>query len=279
MGVAVTFTDDSAAVEVEPGGQASCSVVIENTGMVVDGVLLDILGDAAEWTSVEPAQVNLLPGASAPAKIVFKPPRTATLPPGEVPFGLRAMSQEDPDGSRIEEGVVRVADFGDLDVSLVPKSASGRRSARFKLIIENRGNRHESLTIDATDPDIKLAFRSRPTAFEASAGTATFVRLVAVPRKTFFKGPSQSLPFEVAALPEQGESVKAQGVMLEKQTLPEWLLPMLGIAVVLAGLILALYLTVLRPIVHSATTAAADAGKAAGSAKSAAGAAKSAAKA
>jgi len=104
MGVAVTFTDDSAAVEVEPGGQASCSVVIENTGMVVDGVLLDILGDAAEWTSVEPAQVNLLPGASAPAKIVFKPPRTATLPPGEVPFGLRAMSQEDPDGSRDRRG-------------------------------------------------------------------------------------------------------------------------------------------------------------------------------
>lgn len=275
MGVAVTFADDNALV-VEPGGQVACPVIVENTGMVVDGILLDILGDAAEWASVEPAEVNLLPGASATATISFRPPRAATLAPGDVPFGLRAMSREDPDGSRIEEGVVRIGEFSDLDVSLVPTSSTGRRSARFKLVIENRGNRPESMTVEAADADAKLAFRSRPTIFSAPPGTATFVRLTAVPRKTFFKGPSRTLPFEVSALPEAGKPVKAQGTMLEKQTLPEWLLPVLGVAVVLAGLILALWLTVLRPIVHSATTAAADAGRAAGSAKSAAGLAKSA---
>lgn len=279
MGVAVTFTDDDATVEVEPGGQATCLVRVENTGMVVDSVLLDILGDAAEWATIEPAEVNLLPGASASARISFRPPRAATLAPGEVPFGLRAMSLEDPDGSRIEEGVVQVGEFTDLGLSLVPKSATGRRSARYRLIVENRGNRPESLTVEAADPDVKLAFRSRPTVFSAPAGTATFVRLSAVPRKTFFKGPSQTLPFDVSALPDGGEPVRTQGTMLEKQTLPEWLLPLLGVAVVLAGLILALWLTVLRPIVHSATTAADAANQAAGSAKQAAGSAKSAASA
>src|SRR5215469_8494536 len=144
MGVAVTFTDDNATVEVVPGSQATCLVRVENTGMVVDGILLDILGDAGEWASVEPAEVNLLPGASASARISFSPPRTATLAPGEVAFGLRAMSREDPDGSTIEEGVVQVGEFTDLDLSLVPKSATGRRSARYRLIVENRGNRARS---------------------------------------------------------------------------------------------------------------------------------------
>ncbi len=274
MGVAVTFNDDNATVEVKPGAEATCSVRIENTGSVVDGILLDVLGDASEWTTVEPAEVNLLPGASAAAKIVFKPPRASELAPGEVPFGLRAMSREDPDGSKIEEGTVRVGEFSELDTSLVPKSATGRRSARYRLIVENRGNRFERLTIEALDPDVKLAFNSRPGNFDAPPGTATFVRLTATPRKRFFKGPSRTLPFEVTAIPEGGEPVKAPGVMLEKQILPEWLLPMLGIAVLAAGLLLALWLTVLRPIVHSAVTAAADAHSAAKSAKSAAQSAK-----
>lgn len=276
MGVAVTFQDDNAAVEVKPGAQAACTVRVVNTGSVVDGILLDVLGDAGEWASVEPPEVNLLPGASASAKIVFNPPRAAELPPGEVPFGLRAMSREDPNGSRIEEGVVRVGEFSELDVSLVPKSSTGRRSAKYKLIVENRGNRFEKLSVEAVDADVKLAFKSRPGDFEAPPGTATFVRLTASPRKTFFKGPNRSLPFDVTTRPEEGTPVKASGVMLEKQILPEWLLPMLGLAVLAAGLLLALWLTVLRPIVHSAATAAADAGKAATSAKSAAKSAKSA---
>lgn len=277
MGVAVTFPDDNTAVEVKPGAEAACTVRVENTGSVVDGILLDVLGDAGEWASVEPAEVNLLPGASASAKIVFRPPRAAELSPGEVPFGLRAMSREDPNGSRIEEGVVQVGEFSELDVSLVPKSSTGRRSAKYRLIVENRGNRFERLSIEALDADVKLAFKSRPDAFEAPPGTATFVRLTASPRKTFFKGPNRSLPFDVTARPEDGTPVKAAGVMLEKQILPEWLLPLLGLTVLAAGLLLALWLTVLRPIVHSAATAASDAGKAATSAKSAAKSAKSAA--
>jgi putative Ig domain-containing protein/Big-like domain-containing protein len=279
MGVAVTFDDENPIVEVEPGAKAVCSVRVENTGMIVDGMLLDVLGEAAEWATVEPAQVNLLPGASSPVKIVFRPPRIASRAPGEVPFGLRVMSQEDPDGSRIEEGVVKVGEFSDVDLSLVPKTSTGRRSARFRVIVENRGNRREDISIDASDADLKLSYRARPTEFSSAPGTATFVRLVTVPRRTFFKGPNRTLPFEVSALPEDGAPIKADGVMLEKQILPGWLLPLFGIAVLAAGLLLALWFVVLRPVVHSAATAAAAAHQAAKSAtKSAKSAASSAAR-
>jgi hypothetical protein len=277
MGVAVTFDDDNVSVHVAPGGRATCSLRVQNTGMTVDGVLLDVLGDVGDWASVEPGEVNLLPGASAPVTVVFAPPRSAALAPGLVPFGLRAMSREDPDGSQIEEGTVQVEEFSDLGVSLVPKSATGRRSARFRLIVENRGNRPEHLMVDASDADVKLAFRARPETFTAPPGAATFVRFTAVPRKTFFKGPNRSLPFEVSVHPDDGDPVAADGVMLERQILPGWLLPVLGVALALAAVIIALWFVVLRPVVHSAATAAADAGHAAKSAKSAAGSASQAA--
>lgn len=270
MGVAVAFLDDSATVEVTPGKEAACVVRVENTGAVVDSILLDVLGDAADWASVEPAQVNLLPGASESVRVMFRPPRSSELAPGEVPFALRAMSSEDPHGSRIEESVVEVGEFSELDASLVPKSATGRRSARYRMVVENRGNRPEHLTVRASDPDVKLSFRTRPEVFSAEPGVATYVRVSARPRKTFFRGPNRTLPFDVEAQSEDGDPVTADGVMLERQILPEWLLPVLGISLLAAGLLLALWLAVLRPIVHSAATAAANANKAAGAAKSAA---------
>ncbi|GGN27872.1 putative Ig domain-containing protein [Streptomyces fuscichromogenes] len=270
MGVSVVFEDGSDAVEVVPGEEAVCLLRVENTGMVVDRVLLDVLGEAAEWASVEPAQANLLPGEVTQVRVLFRPPRTATRTPGEVRFGLRAMSTEDSEGSCVEEGSVTVAEFGDLGVQLVPKSSTGRRSARFRLVVENRGNRPEQVRVEALDPEVGLGFKTKPAVFVARPGTATFVRLKAVPRKTFLRGPNRTLPFEVSALPERGEAARAEGVMLEKQTLPEWLLPVLGIAVVACGLLIALWMTVLQPVAHSAASAAADAQNAASSAKSAA---------
>ncbi|WP_042415288.1 putative Ig domain-containing protein [Streptacidiphilus anmyonensis] len=269
MGVSVVFENGSDPVEVVPGEQAECVLRVENTGMVVDRVLLDVLGDAAEWARVEPASINLLPNARASVRVVFQPPRASSLAPGEVRFGLRAMSTEDPEGSCIEEGSLRVGEFADLGARLVPRSATGRRSARFRLVVENRGNRPEQVRVEAHDPEVKLGFRTRPPVFVARPGTATFVRLRTVPRKTFFKGPNRTLPFEVKAVPEGGEPAKAEGAMLEKQTLPEWLLPTLGIAAVALGLLATLWFSVLQPVVHSAASAASQAQNAANSAQSA----------
>jgi hypothetical protein len=270
MGVSVVFEGGSDAIEVVPGEQAQLALRLQNTGMVVDRIVLDVLGDAAEWAQVEPAQVNLLPGAAEQVHIKFTPPRVASLAPGEVPFALRAMSTEDPEGSSIEEGHVRVAEFADLGVQLVPKSATGRRSARFRLVVENRGNRPEPLRLEPFDPDAKLGFKTRPAAFVARPGTATFVRLKAVPRKTFFRGPNRTLPFEISALPEEGMVASDEGVMLEKQVLPEWLFPLIAVAAVVCGVLFALWFTVLRPVVNSAATAAGNASSAQAQAQNAA---------
>ena len=280
MGVSVVFESGSDALELEvvPGQEAVQVLRVENTGMVVDRVLVDVLGDAAAWTHIEPAQVNLLPGATERVQVAFRPPRAASTTPGEVPYGLRVMSTEDPEGSRIDEGVIRVGEFGELGARLVPRSATGRRSAKFRLVVENHGNRPEDVRVEPLDPDNKLGFKTRPSVFVAQPGTATFVRVKTLPRKTFFKGPNRTLPFEVSAMPEQDQAARAEGVMLEKQTLPEWLFPTLGVLAVLCGLLLVLWFTVLRPVVHSAATAESNASSAAAQAQHAAGSAQSAAK-
>jgi hypothetical protein len=252
VGVAVSL--DSAVTEAAPGAETAFAFRVENTGMVVDSIVLDVLGDAKEWAQAEPGTLNLLPGTSEQARVVFAPPRSAALPAGEVPFAVRAMSSEDPNGSAIEEGTVRVGAFTDLAADLVPKSGSGRRLARYKLVLENRGNEPDEVRISAEGPDGALSFRVKPEAATLRPGTATFIRVRAAPRKRFGKGPRKTLPFQVFALPAKAEPLTADGVMLQRQMMPQWLLPALAVAAVAAAALVALWFTLLNPAIEAAAT-------------------------
>ena len=49
----------------------------------------------------------------------FAPPRSADVVAGQVPFGVRVFSSEDPSGSVVEEGVIDVAPFVDVTAEMV----------------------------------------------------------------------------------------------------------------------------------------------------------------
>jgi hypothetical protein len=257
MGVSLAFDgQNGAAIQALPGGEAACNVRVRNTGMVVDQVLLDVLGDTKGWATVEPPQLNLLPGTEGAVRVVFRPPRASTPPAGQYPFALRAMSHEDPEGSVIEEGAVALGSFTDISATLVPKTSHGRRSGHHKLIVENRGNGSAELSVAASDVDDAIEFHFKPEVFIAEPGTATFIRLRAAPRKRFLKGASKSLPFQAFVVQGEGEPIKTDGAMLQQQIMPEWLLPVLAIACVAAAALVALWFLVLKPEVHAAATQA-----------------------
>ncbi|GEM_PF-431142 len=254
MGVIAAL--EGSTIEAAPGAQASCEVLVRNTGMVVDRVLLDVLGDANEWATVEPDQLNLLPGTGGSARITFRPPRASFPPAGPVPFALRVMSQEDPEGSVIEEGMVAVGSFTDISAELVPKTSHARRQGHHKLIVQNRGNAPAEVRLSAADPDDALEFRFKPEFITADPGTATFVKLRVAPRKRFLKGQSKSLPFQAFILPGEAEPVTAEGALLQRQIMPEWLLPALALAIVAGAALVALWFLVFKPEVHAAATQA-----------------------
>src|SRR5262245_21727940 len=84
-------------VSVDPGSEVRVQIRVRNTGQVVDQFTLQVLGAAAEWSSVEPATVSLFPGREEAATVWFRPPRTSAVPAGELPFAVRVTSHEDPE--------------------------------------------------------------------------------------------------------------------------------------------------------------------------------------
>jgi hypothetical protein len=221
MGARVVLRPTSLAVE--PGGEAICEVDVQNVGNVVDEFTVEVVGDAAQWSTPDPATVSLMPAGQSAVRVRISPPRSSAVPAGSLPFGVKVSSREDPGGTVTEEGTLEVGSFSDLSAELVPRTARGRRSARHEVALDNRGNASTSVTLEAIDPDEQMGFEIDPAVVDSAPGTATFAKLRARPRKSFLRGPAKTLPFKVLAHPEGGVPMSIDGNVLQEALLPKWL--------------------------------------------------------
>ncbi len=264
-------------VHVDPGATTTATMLVRNTGQVVDQFTIDIVGNCAEWTKVEPKVVNLLPGADVEVTITFAPAKSPQVAAGVVPFGVRVISREDPPGSTVAEGSVDVAAFSDVQIEIVPRQSKGRRRGKHQIAIDNNGNQPTTVQVTATDEEEALDFGFDHSVATIEPGAAAFIRLVAKPEKRFFKGADRQHPFVVTVVPTNAEPIASRGTMTQRQLLPAWLIPAIAILAALAIAAVILYETVLKPKIKSeaenaASSAASKANKSLASKASAAGA-------
>ncbi|HEV2783577.1 MAG TPA: hypothetical protein VGX25_29680 [Actinophytocola sp.] len=242
----------SRQLSVTPGGSVDATVQVRNNGTLVDQFTVDIVGDAREWTEVEPRIMNLMPGQDGQVTIKFAPPRKSSVPAGFVPFGVRVLSREEPHGSVVEEGVVQVEPFTDLQVELSPKSSRCRTKARHQVVVDNSGNYPIPVELVANDPDDELKLGLDHSALTVQPGTSAFLKLTAKPHDRFLKGPERRHPFQVTALAGDIPPTTVQGTVVQQQLLPKWLLPALIALIALAIVAVTLWFTVVKPTVQSA---------------------------
>jgi hypothetical protein len=254
--VGATVTLGAPAVAVEPGGEASLDIRVRNTGSVVDEFSFDVVGDASGWTTIEPATLSLFPGAEGAARAVFRPPRASTTPSGQLPFGVRVRSREDPTGSAVEEGIVDVGSFQDPFAELVPRTSRGSRGANHDLAVDNRGNARLSAEIEATDADRLLRFDVNPPAVVVEPGTASFAKIRVSPTARFWRGQPKTRPFQLFVRPEGGPPIQLDGTLLQESVLPPWFMKALLLAIAALIALIVLFLFVLKPAIESAASEA-----------------------
>jgi hypothetical protein len=236
------------SLKTEPGAEESCWVQIQNTGEVVDEFVFEVLGDSAPWAEVDPPKLSLYPGTEGELKLTFRPPRVATTPSGVIPFGLKISSKENPEDAVVEEGALVVAPFTDTAVELTPRTSHGRFAGKHELAFDNRGNVPLDGALAAGDPDDLLRFSFKPPALAAAAGSATFAKVRARPRKRLWRGQPKTHPFTVRVdAPEQPQPLTAEGTMVQTALIPTWAVWALAGAALLVGL----WALVLRPSIQS----------------------------
>ena len=241
-------------LHVEPGSEVSVFVQVRNTGEIVDQYTFEVLGEAAQWARLDPPELSLFPGAEGEIKVSFAPPREATTQSGEIPFGLKVVSKEDPEDSVVEEGMLEVGTYADLAAELLPRTSRGRISAKHELAFDNRGNRRLNATLSAADPDNKLRFRFSPPALVSPPGSATFAKVTVRPKRKFLWGRPKTYPFKVFIESEGEQPLAVDGTTFQEQLIPKWG----GIAAALLGVLILLWAFLLRPSIQDTAKNAAN---------------------
>src|SRR4051812_13903658 len=257
MGVSVTLSDES--LDVVPGEEVVCAATVRNNGSVIDQINVDVVGPAAAWAVVEPPVLNLYPGDAGEALVYLRPPRASMPNAGEVRYGVRGTSLEDPHGSSTAEGAVLVAPFTDLRVALAPQISRGSRRGKHKIDVSNLGNVAVGAQLSAVDPDDALTFTMPRPAVVAPPGVITQSRLAAVPRRKFWMGKQRSKPFQVVVQPERGVASTVDGTFEQDALIPRWAVATAAAVVALALVGVGLWFTLVKPAVASAATDAAQA--------------------
>ena len=241
-------------LQVEPGSEVSVFVQVRNTGEIVDQYTFEVLGEAAQWARLEPPELSLFPGAEGEIKVSFAPPREATTQSGEIPFGLKVVSKEDPEDSVVEEGMLEVGTYADLGAELLPRTSRGRLAGKHELAFDNRGNRRINAQLSAADPDNKLRFRFSPPALVSPPGTAVFAKVAVRPKRKFLWGRPKTYPFKVFIESEGETPVAVDGTIFQEQLIPKWSTALLAVA----GILVLLWAFLLRPSIEDTATNAAE---------------------
>lgn len=240
-----------------PGQAVEAKVLVRNNGTLVDQFTLDIVGDSREWTEVEPRVMNLMPGTEGEATVTFAPPRDSSVLAGQMPFGVRVLSREDPPNSSVAEGVVDVEPFMDLQLELSPKTSKCRTKAVHEVVVDNSGNYPIPVEVITNDPEEQLKLSLDHSSLVVQPGTSAFLKLKAKPHDRFLRGQDKRLPFGVTATSGDLPPVNADGTVVQRQMLPKWLLPVAVAALAAAVALTVLWFTLVKPTVQTSAREAA----------------------
>lgn len=243
---------DSASITLDPGGVAAVPLQIHNNGAIVEGYHLEIVGPARGWASIEPEDLSLFPGSTTTATVTFFPPRSASVPAGELKYGVRVIPTENPDETVVPEGAVEVLPFADTTAELVPRATQGRRGARARVAVDNRGNLPVSVALRGADAADLLGIDMQPQVVTVGAGQAAFADVRLQPDRALWRGQPKTLPYTITVDPQSGTPITLDGSYVQQPVLPKWLLKALLLALALMALLAALWFLVLQGAIQSA---------------------------
>ena len=196
--VGLTVRLDEHDLLVEAGGTVSSQVTVRNVGGVVDNYAVQVLGDAAPWTTVDPPSINLVPDAEGTVQVTFNPPRRPDVGAGMRPFRLVASSREDRGATAFADGTVNVGPYRDVAADLRPQVVEGRRGA-FEVRLLNRGNVPVDVGVEASDAQQALALRVAQPLVTVPPGGGASVTVQARPHNGSLSGPPRHYPLRIVA--------------------------------------------------------------------------------
>ncbi|MEY9856362.1 hypothetical protein ABH935_001966 [Catenulispora sp. GAS73] len=241
--------------DVEPGGEATVTITVRNTGDIVEEYHLQATGDPGQWAVVEPQTLRLYPGTTGTAQLTFTPPRSSEAQAGPQPYAVKVTPREDRENTFAIEGILRVAEFADLRAELVPATTRGWHRGRVRLAVDNYSNIATSAAVTTTSNNTNLHIDIRTPALRLQPGRAQFSKFAVRPGRLLWFGVKARHQYSITVTPSGlGQPVSLQGTYLQSALLPRWLQRLLMFFAAAAAAVLALWFGI-HPSFASSTQA------------------------
>lgn len=208
----------SGCIRLEPGGYTTRQLLVRNLGPTTDRFLLEAVGAAASWTTLDPPVLVLEPDATGYVTVHFHPPRAAHVRAGGTPFGVLTMSTQEAVGSVVER-LLEVGRFTDTVLELTPRSVR-RSSASFQLTVANQGNATVRVSMRGRDPTGTLRVECTPAKLTVFPGTLAHSGVRVRLGRRRWRGVPLTRPFQILVDHGEGAPLIAVGELVEYAILP-----------------------------------------------------------
>ncbi len=189
---------DPQRVELAESSSFTVNVTITNTGAVIGGYHLRMLGADPSWVSLEAENISLFPDMSQTVQA------TVEIPPG-VGAGDRRIAVQvreltPPQAIAVAEIELVVPAREAIRLALSPMTVVCGKHGRFSVIAENTGNTAISVAPIGLDPEAKIGFEFLPAVLDLAPGEHVITDLRTTAKRRWFGSPVVR-PFALAAVP------------------------------------------------------------------------------
>ena len=172
---------------VEPARPVPITVTITNTGDLIGGYTVRVLGADPSWVRLDTERLSLFPGTSQTVLVQLIVPEG--LAAGERRIAVQVRELTPPNAIAVEEVELQVPAAPAVHLQLDPVTCYGGRRASFGAVIENRGNTVLTGRLGGTDAEEKIRFAFAPEAICLAPGEHRIVELTTRARRPLAGSP------------------------------------------------------------------------------------------
>jgi serine/threonine protein kinase len=214
-------------VDVVPGSRADMQVELFNQGPTVDHLNVALEGLPQGWVSIPQNSLQLMPGANGSLPLTIHPPMNSGSTAGQHPYRLVVRSSAGAGESASVSGRVMVKPFEQFSIDMRPKEVPHGGICR--VLINNEGNTESEFRVTGRDPGETVVFEQQGGRLRLAPGQREVVDLSLSAKNRPFLGSRKLLPFEIMVGTREGQRQSISGQLDVKPVIPVWLLPLLGI--------------------------------------------------
>jgi beta-lactam-binding protein with PASTA domain len=192
-------------IEIEPGQRDRVLALIRNQSGIVDNYQLRIDGVPADWWSIYPDTVYLVPFGTGgtyeqEVEVHLHPPRTPDAEARMWDLQLVAHSKAHEVTAASAPLGLEVSPYTETSTALRPQRGKGRRKASYDVAVENKANAPVLVALEGEDPDGELQFGFNRPPQEIPPGQTVQTSMQVKPPKQIWIGRPQEKRFTVNTL-------------------------------------------------------------------------------